>query len=300
MATPLTRKSGSTSQGRSRSTRRKKTPWDRYPYPELRTTIIAEQSYCEKRVALWLKDPGDLVSVPRELEDHPRAATQKLLSDLGTLGHAAISDQAQPVDPAQFTVRLAMGGRMWLAESKFSADFQGFPLAGIPDAVCFEDGKAAAVHEYKFTDSTQLQMSHRVQLLIYGYLLEQSGFDVSNLLLTCVLIPRRFASNQQAVISPEAANLIRDAVADVARRQKASKSWRLADFGLSDGVSVIVRAFRYDRARAEAELTFFADFWSGTRMAWPTRKPEKCSRCLYNSLRHCNTSLIRFGATPTS
>ena len=208
--------------------------------------------------------------------------------------------QTQPLDPVEFAVRLALGGRMWLAESLFSADFQGFPLAGIPDAVCLEDGKAADVHEYKFTDSTQLQMSHRVQLLIYGYLLEESGFDVSNLVLTCVLVPRRFASEQEAVITPESANLIRDAVADVARRQKASQNWKLANFPLAEGINVIVRAFRYDRAGAERELTFFTEFWSGTRMAWPTSKPEKCSRCLYNSLRRCNSSLIRYGAAPTN
>jgi CRISPR/Cas system-associated exonuclease Cas4 (RecB family) len=211
-----------------------------------------------------------------------------------------IAAHALPIDPAEFAARSAMGGRTWLAESLFSADFGGFPLAGIPDAVCFEYGKPAAIHEYKFTDSPQLQMSHRVQLLIYGYILEKSGFDVHNLVLTCVLIPRRFASEVQAVVTPEAANLIRDAVVDVVRRQKASPNWRLANFSLCDGVNVIVRAFRYDRSRAERELKFFAEFWSGTRTAWPTSKAGKCSGCLYNSLRRCSSSLIRYGATPTT
>jgi len=61
-----------------------KRPIDRYPHgPSLWVSDIVEQVYCETRLALWLNNPGERVSVPRQLEGKPTAAGQERLARQG-------------------------------------------------------------------------------------------------------------------------------------------------------------------------------------------------------------------------
>lgn len=43
-------------------------PLYRFPFPRIGISYFAEQAYCEKRVKLWLRNLGRLVSVPAEIE----------------------------------------------------------------------------------------------------------------------------------------------------------------------------------------------------------------------------------------
>lgn len=280
----------------TRSARRRKTPWDSYPYESLWVSCVSEQAYCEKRVELWLKDPGDLVSVPRRLEQiDPGAVAQARLAANGKLGHGDLSAGAEAVQTAEILTRLALGQRFWLVESEFPGEFRGFPLLGKPDAICFGDGRAVSIVEYKFTDSNQLQTSHRVQLLIYGYLLEECGIDVKDLILTCALIPRRYMDES---LPSDIAEQISGAAAQLVNHQRSRKNWRLLDLPVGNDISVNIRAFRYDRAVAERELEFFAQFWSGERPAIPTRMESKCARCLYNKIKRCSNALVVYESDP--
>jgi len=149
------------------------TPWSRYPYPALPVWVIAEHSYCEQRVDLWLNNPGERISVPRELEGSPASLAIESAADSGRASHAALAAEAQPI-PAEALPALQQSGAAFiLLESLFEGKFRRLPIVGAPDAVICQNHSALLIIDYKFTSQEQLTMSHRVQLQVYGYLLEQ-------------------------------------------------------------------------------------------------------------------------------
>jgi hypothetical protein len=275
-----------------------KSPWDRYPLEALGASYFAEQAYCEKRVDLWLKDPGNLVSIPKQIEGKvPGAVFQQELADVGTQFHQAASDKAAPISRSDLKADLRAGKSVILVESPFSASYRKLPLAGVPDAVCFDGRNAACVIEYKVTDSNQLQTSHRVQLLLYGYLLEQESFGVGDLLLICALVPRAHGAWAESLNDTEAEGLvsiIRSTSEQLVASEPSHRNWHQGNVRVSDGVTVWLRVFRYERSVAERELQFFSDFWLGRRPAKPTSKPGKCTVCLYNACSLCPDALVPY------
>src|SRR6185436_10723158 len=168
-------------------------PLDRFPYSEIGVSYFAEQAYCEKRVELWLQNPttGGLVSVPAALEGLPDAQIQEDLITSGKEFHDAVESAITPLSSSEIAQAVQLGRSFALSESRLTGEYQGVRLRGRPDHVFFEGQQASCVLEYKVTDSNQLQTSHRVQLLLYGYLLGQQCFNIDNLILVCVLVPRQ-------------------------------------------------------------------------------------------------------------
>lgn len=270
-------------------------PWNRYPYRSLSVSDIADQSYCEKRVHLWLKDPGRRISVPRQIEHVSLSAlAHEALVDAGEELHLSIAGLAEPLDSETLIEKIAIGNSVWALETGWSAEFAGFPISGVPDAVYFDQGRPWMVIEYKNIESNQLQMSHRVQLQIYGYLLEQAGYEVDDLLLACLLVPRTPDSEILDAVPVDLHNCLREEAAAISARRPSQLSWRVDNIDVGTGVYATLRAFRYDRARAERELEFATQYWTGTRQPWPTGKPAKCASCLYNQLRKCSDALVRY------
>jgi len=270
------------------------TPWSRCPYRYLPVWLVAEQSYCEKRVELWLQDPGERVSVPKQLEGTPMASLQETIALAGKQAHLRMSAPAipVPVPPAALVPKL---GTVDLIESPLPASFDGLPVLGIPDAVSFEEGKPTAIIDYKFRNSPrpQLQPGDRVQLYLYGYLVEESGFEAADLLLACVLAP---AGAGRQLPKPETGTFttIRDSVRRAANRAPKKRGWRVDGLKLPGGIPVTVRSFRYERSKAESELGFAANFWHGRRAAKPTSNRRKCAVCLYNFIGSCPVALVPF------
>lgn len=279
----------------------KKAPWNRYPYAALYAWIIAEHSYCEQRVHLWLKDPGERISVPRQLEDSEEAAAMELAADSGRASHESLSAGATPVTASDIAILQQSGARFTLVESPFQASFRGLPIAGAPDVVVCQGDVALLIIDYKFTRQTQLAMGHRVQLYTYGYLLEEHGFDVSKLKLACVLAPPE-AGESLSRSSPGLIDSIHNHIQLHAARYPGAKNWRSKSLTFA-GCNLLLRAFPYSRERAERELAFVADYWLGHRSAWPTSKPAKCNCCLYNKLRQCRKAVAQYvplDAAPTA
>jgi hypothetical protein len=118
-------------------------PIDRFPFSRLGTSYFAEQSYCEKRVELWLRNPGSLVSVPAEIEKKlPEAKLQEELAACGTEFHESISRGAIPASESEVEKMLQVGQSLVLAESTFQCSYHGLSLIGRPDAICFEGQKS--------------------------------------------------------------------------------------------------------------------------------------------------------------
>lgn len=276
-------------------TRNVSSPWNRYPYPRLSTADIADQSYCEKRVHLWLQDPGRRISVPRQIEHMSLSAlAHEALVDAGVELHQSIAGLAEPLAKEMLTEKIALGESTWVLETGWSAEFAGFPIGGVPDAVYFDHGRPWIVIDYKTVATNQLQMSHRVQLLIYGYLLEEAGYEVDGMLLACLLIPRSSGGEIPVAATVDLHNRLKDEATAISARRPSQRSWRVDNVDVGSGVCATLRAFRYERSRVESELGFATQFWAGTRRPWPTRKPAKCACCLYNQLRKCPSALVRF------
>jgi len=273
-------------------------PWSRCPYPCLPVWLITEHSYCEKRLELWLNDPGERVSVPRKLEGTAEAAGQEAAASAGREAHARMAAAAVPA-PREVIEERAREGRVIVVESRFSASFDGLPIVGIPDVVCFDHGKATAVLEYKFRRlrRPELTMGERVQLYVYGYLLEESGYDASDLLLVCVYGPQESRASL-----PRGDSGVVEAITCRARREVGGapekKNWRIESLELPGGFMVGARCFFYDRDEAERELEFAASFWHGRRSAKPTTRANKCASCLYNHLGECADALAPFAGGP--
>lgn len=275
-----------------------KTPWERLPLDVLPVTHITEQCYCEHRVHLWLKAPSSMVSVPRKLEGRSGpGAVLRQAADAGLEFHRRAGDVSGQV--VQSTLRKAVRSApsVVLAESPLFAQFGDLPIAGIPDAVHFEQAVGRCVLDYKVTDSNQLQMGHRVQLLLYGWLLQESGLRLSDALLVSVLVPPVSAA---AFDELEESDRLRLAVTlhqyarALVEEEPDRVNWYVKRLPLSEDFWVRLRIFRYDRRHATRELKFFVPYWRGERTAIPTSNLRKCRVCLYNGLGTCKQALAPF------
>lgn len=232
-----------------------------------------------------------MVSVPRGLE-HADGRPLQLLDAAasGAVFHAAAAEGANVTSKAELRNLLRNKETFQLLEWRLQADRNGFPIAGIPDAVCIEVGIVRGVIEYKVTDSTQLQMGHRVQLQLYGWLLQEEKFRVSDALCVCVLVPtasaRHFAELDGAQRRELSSLLLARARATV-EDDPERPNWSVKHHVLDADFWVRLRIFRYERRVATREIDFFTPYWTGSRPAIPSTSFRKCASCLYNSLGRC-------------
>lgn len=266
-------------------------PFDRYPHSALFVSDFAQQAYCEQQLDLWLQNPGELTSVPAGMEEMEAALAQFAKVNIGSLFHESMTQGAAAIDWEEAKELLRAGESLTMLESQLSGEYRELPIVGRPDAICFDGWQASMVIEYKVTDATQLYPNHRVQLLLYGYLLQQQTFDIDNLVLVCALVPRRdkeWINN----ISPQQAQ---ELVARIEREMRALTAraglrWRdlyHPGLRLAGGVAVRLRAFRYTKREALKYLASFSEYWLGQRAPEPTTNANKCRCCLYNAARLC-------------
>ena len=275
-------------------------PLDRFPYSEVGVSYFAEQAYCEKRVELWLQNPTTtgLVSVPAALEGLPEAQDQADLISSGKEFHAAVESATTPLSPSKVAQAVQRGRSFALAESRLTGEYRGVRLRGRPDHLFFDGQNASCVLEYKVTDSNQLQTSHRVQLLLYGYLLGQQNFNVDNLILVCVLVPRHHA-RWLLKLTPSRlrkfATTICTKAESLIAAQPLRKNWHQPAIEVSRDIHVYLRVFKYDQRKAESELEFFTAYWLGNRDAIRTTMESKCAVCQYNQLNLCPVPQAEYG-----
>lgn len=288
----------STQPRTSRARAPTKTPWERFPLDVLPVIYITEQCYCEHTVHLWLKAPSSMVSIPRKLEGRggpPLALRQA--ADTGLAFHEQAAESTQAVSESTLRKLVRSEQSLVVAESPLLAVYEDLSIAGVPDAVHFESAIARCVLDYKVTDSNQLHMGHRVQLMLYGWLLQESGLRLSDTLMVSVLIPNvsagafveldEFERRRLAVTLHHRARAVVD-------EEPERKNWYVKKLPLSEGFWVRLRIFRYDRRVAKRELGFFAPYWKGERAAIPTSNLRKCRVCLYNSTGSCKEALAPF------
>jgi len=271
------------------------------PFGVLPVTYIAEQCYCEHRVHLWLKAPSSMVSIPRKLESRGGSSLAlRRAADSGLAFHARAAELSCPVVDKSLRKLVRSTPSLVLTESPFTALFDGLPVAGIPDTVHFENAIARCLLDYKVTDSNQLQMSHRVQLQLYGWLLQEARFKLADTLMVSVLVPNASAAAFDELDETgrqQMARTLHHRARALVEDSPERKNWYLKKFQLTDGFWVRLRIFRYDRREATRELRFFAPYWKGERAAIPSSNARKCQVCLYNSIASCTKAVVPFEDT---
>lgn len=270
-------------------------PIDRFPHQSLGVSYIAQQAYCEQMIDLWLQNPGGLISVPaifeERIEQLPEAKRQIELADQGTEFHDSISSSAVSISWDEIKEMLKSGQSLTLLETSLQGGYEDLPIVGRPDAICFDGWDASCVLEYKVTESDRLYLSRRVQLLIYGYLLEQETFNVDGLNLVCVLVPRRNKDWVGSLTERQAEEFLRSVRSEVelllSNPISRDFDWYHPGVKIRRGVEVKLRVIKYDRQEALKHLRVYADYWLGRRGPGPTTTRRKCQICLYNAAGLC-------------
>jgi hypothetical protein len=265
--------------------------------------LIAEQLYCEQKVDLALDFPD---------VERPTPALAA-----GAAGHEALAAPAVPITPAELAALVEAGESVRLHEYGFRGTVGAVPVAGRPDAVFLEGRAARLVLEFKFSAWRRPFPSHRLQLLAYGYLLDQNGYDVSRLVCGVLMLPPR-ADGGEAVSLPEAdyascAALAAALAVEVEARPAAARrggldlsrevldapAGRLADVRHVELTAPepvgggALSLFPYDPVEAARRLAWAIGYWEGRRAPQLADNPNKCRRCAFLEARLCGGS---FGA----
>src|SRR5262249_25008523 len=144
---------------------------------------------------------------------------------------------------------------------------------------------------------TALFPNQKLQLLLYGYLLEERTFDVESLNLVCVLVARRNAAWLKGISEADDAGFvarIEEAATQATTTKKSSRDRYLPNVKINKNVSVNLWIFPYRRAAALKELKHYAGYWLGAREAAPAGNVNKCRRCLYNAAKLCTLASAEY------
>ncbi len=237
--------------------------------------LIAEQLYCERKVDLAL--------------DFPDVERPTVELAAGTAGHEAIAAEVGPIEPAEVEALVEAGEPVRLHEYGFLGHVGEVPIVGRPDAVFLSGRMADLVLEFKFSTWRKPFPSHRLQVLAYGYLLGQNGYDVSRLVCGVLMLPPTaprdtpVAEADYAVCAAHASHL-------AARRRPGGPEVAASPEAVAGGT---LSLFPYDAAEAAKRLAWAVEYWQGRRAPGLADNPNKCRRCAFLEARLCGGILDR-------
>ncbi len=139
-------------------------------------------------------------------------------------------------------------------------------LAGKADGVLFKGGEPLVLLEYKFTRSKMAYPSYHVQASTYGLILENMGFNTSNLRYAIIVADPRNRGNTKL-------------------REEALEAIKVND-GSGEGVirldDAVVYVEKFDLAMAEQRLDWAIGYWLNRREAKRSENSHKCGCCEYH------------------
>ena len=153
-------------------------------------------------------------------------------------------------------------------------------MLGMPDHIIWKEEKPLWLVELKTTskDPTPLWDDQRAQVMIYGALLSQMGFDCSNLNLALVRLRARDLSEAQK----------RSWVMLVSKYLEAG---RIMELESKNAGTMKVHLLKHDVAGAEAIVRSMQDYWLKRREPTSSTSVNKCKACEYHSI--CPKSLFK-------
>lgn len=222
---------------------------------------VASQFYCEKKVHLE-QELGEV-----ETETMRR----------GTETHEKAAEDAEPVDMDEVWRAIERGERQELLETMFPGEIDEFALFGIPDAIVFDDGKPQLIFDRKTTSiPTRLFQNQRVQIWIYGYMMESLGFETDNLQLAIL-------SHEQE-LDPELGKQLQK------RILSEHTALELAKTTLHKEPTALVHLCEYATDDHMDDLQWALGYWRDERDPVPTENAAKCRSCPYKNT--CSDSLV--------
>jgi hypothetical protein len=162
-------------------------------------------------------------------------------------------------------------GRLYGASFPLVAQITDVVVGGIPDLVVFEAARPKFIVELKTTSGRTdiVYDDQKAQASIYGLLLEQIGFDCTELKLVVVRYKR------DALPTPEARRgFLKVLVPALMRGEERIIGEK------SQGV-VIPHLFKYDKYKATETIADKKGYWLGQREPKATTNPNKCRACPY-------------------
>lgn len=217
---------------------------------------IADQYFCEMKL--------EMIYEHGEIETEPKRT--------GSEGHETLQTESIPSTWEEVFQKVVSGGAVVAQELPLIAKHEGLVLAGRPDITVFKDKRPLLILECKFTKSRTPQNSHHVQVGVYAKLLENMGFDSSQL---------RYAI---ALVSPE----LKTDPTLFTRLLKTSAEMASLPSRLEFEGGIMCQ-YHYDSEKALADIEWALEYWKHNRDAIPTRNPNKCRSCEYS--RECPASL---------
>ena len=153
-------------------------------------------------------------------------------------------------------------------------------LIGIPDAIYFKRGKPRYVIELKTTSSGNLRVwrGQVVQVMLYGLLLDEMGFNTDNLDLLILKL------RQDEELLEETKDQLIGTLIGYAERGRLDKIEQEFD------KNIRVYSVKYSRDAAVDIVRWASDYWLMRRDAIPTKKPSKCKVCEFKIT--CPRSLV--------
>ncbi len=232
----------------------------RHDLPFVGASTVAQQFYCEAKV----ENEYTLGEVPTE----GKAIGADLHDEIFAMEEVEQEDLIRHIEESPSLT----------ASFGLYAQIGDLRVAGLPDAVIFENGRPRWVVELKTTrgDPSRLWRDQAVQVKIYGMLLERMGFDCSGLTLALVRM------RQEALTPSERESLLILVKGALAEEATAPLEAR---YGL--------KFFLLPHVRSEAEeaVTWAQDYWLKRREAVPTKVEGKCRSCEFNNV--CAHSLSK-------
>ena len=225
----------------------------------LHPSRIGSQFYCEKKVALT-EEHGDI-----ETEEKSR----------GTETHEKAAEDAVEISDDELWEGIESGDQQIIIETGFIADAAEFYLGGIPDAIVFEDRKPHLVFDRKTTARPErLYDNQRIQIWLYGFILDQVGFDTDELKMAIL-------SHTREIDLEVGKELQQRILADYS-------GWDIGDHRIDE--DVVVHVFNFSKIEYLNELNRALEYWRDERDPEPTTNEAKCRSCEYRDV--CSASLV--------
>ncbi len=224
---------------------------------------IGGQFFCEMKV--------ELDHIHGEVKTEEKREGDVLHEELLAMKKTTIENIVEGIDKK----------KIYTASFPMVAKFEELTLAGVPDAIVFQNSRPTYIIELKTTkgDTTIVYDGQKAQADVYGFLLDLIGFDCSD--LNIVIVKFKSATELTGKQKNEFLTILLQSLLsgkhqELARISKNSIVVHLSDYNREDAINVIGRTKGY---------------WLGERDPIPTTNPNKCRACVFNQI--CPSSLVK-------
>ena len=209
---------------------------------------IAGQFYCEKKV--------EMQYLHGEVETEAKT--------IGSKAHAALEEDAVRIGREDLWKKIYGKKPVFAVEMFILAKYNDITLGGIPDSILFQSGFPLMVFEFKFTKNQIAYLSHHVQAMTYGTILEKMGFDTSRLFYAIVTADPSTRGNKE---------FRTEAITATVRNGPKEAIIPIKD--------ATVHIHKFNMTNAGTNICWAIDYWKQKREVELTNNPRKCVLCEY-------------------